>query len=95
MKKKPSKKPVKKTVKKSIKKTATIVDTQVAWKNLSLLKGESFLLRVEPPFHGHEYIIENNTAGDVTILQSDKKGMVLSWTELSKQFMDDEGYDIK
>jgi acyl CoA:acetate/3-ketoacid CoA transferase alpha subunit len=88
------KKSKKKVVKAPVKYTATIIDTPVVWKNLKLLKGESFLLKTKPAFNGNEYVIENNLSGDITILQSDEKGNVVSWTELSKQFIDDEGYEI-
>ena len=76
------------------KKTATIVDTPVVWRNLKELKGESFLFKVKPKFKKCDYIIESNYAGDITILKADAKGQVVSWTELSKQFIEDEGYEI-
>lgn len=88
------KKPKKKVVKAPVKYTATIIDSPVVWKNLKLLKGESFLMKLTPAFNGHEYVIENNLSGDITVLESDIKGNVVSWTELSKQFIDDEGYEI-
>ena len=88
------KKTKKKAIKKPIKYTATIVDKQVVWKNLKLLKGDSFLMKLNPMYKGKEYIIENNLDGDITILEADEKGMVLSWTELSKQFIEDDGYEI-
>ena len=88
------KKTPKKAVKKTVKYTATIIDSQVAWKNLKLLKGESFLMKLIPAFNGHEYVIENNLDGDITVLESDPKGNVISWTELSKEFIEDEGYEI-
>ena len=84
----------KKKLPKPIKYTAIIVDTQIAWKNLKELKGESFLLKCTPAYHGKEYVIENNLNGDITILESNKKGIVVSWVELSKQFIEDEGYEI-
>jgi len=84
----------KKKLPKPIKYTATIIDTQVAWKNLKELKGESFLFKCTPAYHGKEYVIENNLGGDITVLESDFKGNVVSWTELSKEFIEDSGYDI-
>ncbi|CAB5178861.1 hypothetical protein UFOVP157_45 [uncultured Caudovirales phage] len=76
------------------KKTATIIDSPVVWKNLKELKGESFLLNVIPKFKKCDYVIENNLSGDITVLKADSKGNVVSWTELSKQFIEDEGYEI-
>lgn len=93
MKKKSNKSKATKKVK-PVKYTATIIDSPVVWKNLKLLKGESFLMKLIPAFNGHEYVIENNLAGDITVLEADAKGLVQSWTELSKQFIDDEGYEI-
>ena len=76
------------------KKVATIIDTQVAWKNLKQLHGESFLMKTNPPYHGCEYIIENNLAGDITVLESTPKGIIKDWRILSKEFIEDEGYEI-
>jgi hypothetical protein len=81
-------------MKKKVKKIATIIDTPVVWKNLKELKGESFLLMVMPKFKKCDYVIENNLGGDITVLESDSKGNVISWTELSKEFIEDEGYQI-
>lgn len=83
-----------KTSKKTIKYTATIIDTPIVWKNLKELKGESFLMKLSPAFDGKEYVIENNLSGDITVLEADSKGNVVSWKELSKQFIEDEGYEI-
>jgi len=76
------------------KKTATIVDKPVVWKNLKELKGESFLLEMKPKFKGCEYVIENNYKEEITILKADDKGRVTDWTAISKQFIEDDGYEI-
>lgn len=78
----------------SKKKTAVIMDTPAVWKNLKELKGESFLMKVTPKFKKCDYVIENNLSGDITVLKADAKGNVVSWTELSKQFIEDDGYNI-
>ena len=76
------------------KKTATIVDKPVVWKNLKELKGESFLLEMKPKFKGCDYVIENVYKEEITILKADSKGNVTDWTAVSKERIDDNGYEI-
>jgi hypothetical protein len=76
------------------KKTATIIDKPVVWKNLKELKGESFLLEMKPKFMGCDYVIENEYKEEVTILKADAKGNVTDWTAISKQWIEEEGYEI-
>jgi hypothetical protein len=75
-------------------KTATIVDKPVVWKNLKELNGESFLLKMKPKFKGCDYVIENNYKEEFTILKADEKGKVLNWVAVSKEPIENEGYEI-
>jgi hypothetical protein len=76
------------------KKTATIVDKPVVWKNLKELNGESFLLKMKPKFKGCDYVIENNYKEEITILNADDKGKVIDWKAVSKQAVEEDGYEI-
>lgn len=76
------------------KKTATIVDKPVVWKNLKQINGESFLLHMKPKFKGCDYVIENNYKEEVTILKADAKGNVVNWVAVSKDWIENEGYEI-
>ena len=75
-------------------KTATIVDKPVVWKHLKEINGESFLLKMSPKFKKCDYVIENNYKEEITILKADEKGKVIDWTPVSKQWIEDEGYEI-
>ena len=76
-------------------KVAVIVDNQKVWNNLSELKGESFLLKLDKKFQNKfVYVIENLYKNEYTILESDEKGNVVSWSSLAKKPISDFGYDI-
>ena len=75
-------------------KIAEIIDKQNVWKNLKELNGESFLFKLKPKFMKCEYVIENNYRGEYTILCADKNGKVKYWLALSKQPIENEGYEI-
>ena len=76
-------------------KFAVIVDNQKVWNNLSELKGESFLLKLDKKFQNKfVYVIENLYKNEYTILESDEKGNVVSWSSLAKKPISEFGYDI-
>lgn len=76
-------------------KVAVIVDNQKVWNNLSELKGESFLLKLDKKFQNKfVYVIENLYKNEYTILESDEKGNVVSWSSLAKKPISEFGYDI-
>lgn len=89
--KKKSKKP-KKIV---YNKVAVIVDKQKVWNNLSELRGESFLLKLDKKFQNKfVYVIENLYKNEYTLLESDENGKVVSWSTLANKPISDFGYDI-
>lgn len=76
-------------------KIAVIVDNQKVWNNLSELRGESFLLKLDKKFQNKfVYVIENLYKNEYTILESDEKGNVVSWRSLAKKPISNFGYDI-
>ena len=81
--------------KKNKQKIATIIDKPVVWKNLKQLKGESFLLKMNPKYKKHEYIIENNYKEEYSILPADQKGNVINWKLLLDKPIHNEGYEIE
>lgn len=85
----------KRTKKKQENKTAVIVDTQAVWKNLSNLRGESFLFKLSHKFKDCEYIVETTYQNEVFVFKADKKGNIIDWKSLTKKPIEEEGYEIK
>lgn len=74
-------------------KTATIQDSRTIWKNLKRCRGEAFVFKLDPPFKGHEYVLESAIPNEVKYFQCDKYGKVKDFTDLPLD-LDKEGYTI-
>lgn len=74
-------------------KTATIVDTATVYKNLKKCRGEAFLFKMNPPFQGHEYIVESTIPNETMYFRADKFGKVKDFDNIPLD-LEKEGYEI-